>query len=159
MLEALINKIREVVLPIMEDMGLEMIEFSVNYRGKTIAIDIIIDYEHGGVSLEQCSLMNRQLKETMEEQQLIIEDYTIEVSSPGLDRPLKTSKDFKRAIGKNVRFHLRETIENKLEHSGIILEVRDGDVMIETKRRKGSSNGQFNIAVSLNKIQNAVQIA
>ena len=67
---------------------------------------------------------------------LISGDYVVEVSSPGLDRSLKNRKDFMRVTGREVRFFLNTMVENKLEQAGIVVEVHDDRVGIDSKGRR-----------------------
>ena len=92
----------------------------------------------------------QEAKSEKEEENFILGRYIVEVSSPGLDRPLKTVKDFLKVMGREVRFHLLEPIENKIEHSGKIKEVHDDEVVIESKLQT--------ITIPFRIIQKAVQI-
>ncbi len=129
----------------------ELIELIIRQKGKVLHVEAIVDKENGGINLDECSAVNKQLARYIDEKNLIAEDYVVEVSSPGLDRPLKTQKDFKRVKELEVRFHLKDMIEGKKEHMGIVKEVADNAVTIETKKAAV-------IEIPLEKIQKAVLI-
>lgn len=150
MLESIKKKIEQMVFPVIEELNLDLVEVAVKRRGRTIAIEVLTDKKEGGITLDLCSQLNRLIAKKLELEPFIEGDYILEVSSPGLDRPLKTYKDFLRAVGKRVRFHLREPVENKLEHSGIIEEVSEWGVTIQ-----GKSN---TVQIPIDKIVKAVQI-
>src|SRR3989338_2787065 len=103
-------------------MGVELVDLKVNrYRGD-VAIQIFADRPAGGITIGECSALNRRINETLERENLAL-DYTLEVSSPGLDRPLRTKKDFARVIGKEIRFYLSEAVLERIEYTGVLKRV------------------------------------
>lgn len=149
MFEELSLKIQTMIVPLITELGLELIELNLKRHGKVISVQILADKPAGGITIEECTFINRSLNRMLEEQNLISDDYEVEVSSPGLDRTLKTQKDFLRMMGRRVRFHLLEKIAEKLEHSGIIRAVSEESVIVETK--------SATITIPLEKISKAVQ--
>jgi len=119
--------------PLLSEFELEIFEFSVERHNRLIALILLIDHEDGGVTVAECTVVNKALAKFIEEENLLPGDYTIEVSSPGLDRPLTSARDFRRVMGKQVKFHLKEKLENKLEHDGWIKEVFADNVLVELK--------------------------
>lgn len=148
--EELDNAIQEFITPLMNELSVELVEFNIRRQNKMIVIDVITDKPQGGITLDECSLVNQKLSQGLEAKDLIKEGFTLEVSSPGLDRPLKTVKDFLRNVGNNVRFYLLEQVEEKKEHTGIIKEVMDGEIIIDTKKSS--------VTIPINKINKAVQV-
>lgn len=128
----------------------ELVELVIVRRGRVVHVEAFIDKESGGITIDECSLVNKQLSGYIEEKNLIAEDYVVEVSSPGLDRPLKTKKDFLRVKGFQARFHLNEMLEGKKEYMGVVLEVNDQAVKIENKK--------MTMEIQYNKIHKAVLI-
>ena len=131
-----------------KSLSFELVELNIRRLGKVIQVEVFVDKESGGITMDECSAVNRQLSRYLEEKNLIADDYVVEVSSPGLDRPLKIKKDFLRAKGAEVRFHLIDMIEGKKEHSGIIKTVEDNAVYVETKK--------ITVVIPFDKIQKAV---
>jgi len=129
---------------------LEIIEFSIQYRNRTAAIVLLLDHEEGGIKLEECLHFNKKISALIEKDVLIGGEYTVEVSSPGLDRPLKTERDFMRVRGKKVKVHLKQMVENKLEHDGSVQDVDHDKVTIATDVKP--------VTIPLGLIQKAVQI-
>ena len=124
------QKISELLQPILAESALELVELNIKRRGRTIVVEIFADRAQGGISIESCSRVNRQISRQIEERNLIGDDYEVEVSSPGIDRPLKSAKDFLRTLGRPVRFHLKEKIDNKFEYTGIVQDVLENNVML-----------------------------
>lgn len=130
MFEDVKKRIEEEIAGDLKFYALEVIDFSINYRNRTVAIVLLLDHHEGGISLDECAHFNKKIGDLIEREALLGAEYTVEVASPGLDRPLKTSRDFARARGKRVKFHLKQMIEGKLEHDGVIQEVGHDNVVI-----------------------------
>ena len=86
--------------------GMDFVELELRPRGQRWLIRVFIDQE-GGVTTEDCATVSRQLGAVLDVEDLIPQQYTLEVSSPGLDRPLRTARDFRRNTGRLVRLTLR----------------------------------------------------
>jgi len=165
--ESIQNKVEDLINPFFKDMAVELIELNVYKRNNTFIIDVIADKAQGGITIDQCTEINKFISSEIEEEQMISEDYVVEVSSPGLDRPLKSKKDFLRAIGKNVRLHLTEAVSNKREHHGIIEDVEDENVVIKSQGKsshrkqknmqQGNDANNNRILIPLEYIEKAVQ--
>ena len=150
MLEDVKNKIEEYLTSIIEEKGIELVDLIVHRRQKRVAIEVLADKPGGGITVEECTWINKLLVKKIDEEVLIIGDYTVEVSSPGLDRPLKTTKDFLRVIGRPVRFLLKESFADKWEHVGVVQGVEVSNIVILAKEKTYS--------LPLEKIQKAVQV-
>lgn len=150
MFEAEHKELNQFLDELTRSLSCELVELLIRRQGKVVHIEVLVDHEEGGITLDECSAINKQLSKYIEEKNLIAEDYVVEVSSPGLDRPLKTSKDFRRVLGESARFHLSEIIEGKIEHMGVIQEVNDDVIKVETKKNM--------IQIPIHKIQKAVLI-
>ena len=149
MFDTLTLQIEDIIKPFVEDRLLELVEISVKPRNKSVMIQILADHPKGGITVDECAAINRYLVGEIDQRQLV-NDYTVEVSSPGLDRPLKTTKDFFRVVGREVRFHLLEPVEDKREYAGIIQEIQDSCVVVRLT--------QGTIVIPLEKIGKATQI-
>ncbi|MCA9406642.1 MAG: ribosome maturation factor RimP [Candidatus Omnitrophica bacterium] len=141
--------IYELAVPLADELGLEIFDVIIHPRKTLVSIEVLADKPSGGITIEQCVTVNRRLSELLEQGDVISGHYTVEVNSPGLDRPLKNEKDFQRVIGRDVRFYLSEKIEGKLEHMGRIIKTEQGTVHVNIK---GES-----IVIALDKINKAIQ--
>src|SRR6185436_20499576 len=95
LLEEIKEKLTGLAVPVCAKVGVDLIELNVRRQGRDIAIQILADRPTGGITLAECSDLNRRMIEAIDQTATLPpEEYSIEVSSPGLDRPLKTRKDF-----------------------------------------------------------------
>lgn len=131
------TQIQDIIAPAIDQAGLELIELNVKYSSHKLLIQLLLDHEQGGITVEECAVINKKIVNILEEQNLIPGDYLLEVSSPGLDRSLKTVRDFRRVTGRLVRFHLLEMMGNKCEYAGRVTQVADDGVVIAPMRTSG----------------------
>jgi ribosome maturation factor RimP len=101
------EKIRAIALPIVESMKLELVEVEYKRTGKNAILRLFIDRE-GGVTLDDCANFSHELSLLLDVEDVIPCEYTFEVSSPGLDRPLKTASDYARFAGRLVKIRTYE---------------------------------------------------
>jgi len=86
----------------------------------------------GGIGVDDCARVSHQLSTTLDVEDLIQQHYSLEVSSPGLDRPLKKESDFKRFVGKKAKIRTRHPVgENRRNFSGTLVAVENGTVRID----------------------------
>ncbi|MEK6684188.1 MAG: ribosome maturation factor RimP [Nitrospirota bacterium] len=104
-IQANIDRIRDVVLPILDSMGLELVDLELSGRGKGSHLRIFID-KAGGIRVEDCELVSRYVGHALDVADPLPSSYVLEVSSPGLDRPLRKVGDYQRHTGKLVRLKL-----------------------------------------------------
>ena len=129
--EEITRKLTNLVFPLLEERGLELVEANCIRQGRGLLFQLFID-KQGGISIGECAAINRQLAQKIDEHPLTQEDYWLEVSSPGLDRPLKTAKDFLRVCGQEIHLFLKQPLEGKHEYQGILKNVNDREIIIET---------------------------
>ena len=137
--------------PLFDQAGVDLIGLNVRKQGSEVMIQIIADRPDGGISMEECSHLNRKVVEAIDNQAAITEGYSLELSSPGLDRPLETRKDFLRALRQEIRFLLTGPLGGKHEYTGVLKEVRDDRVLIETQK-------YGEITIPIGNILKAVQV-
>ncbi len=148
--QALAGELKIVIGDYLREKGIDLIDLTYRYEGRGLVLRILVDKTERGISLDECACLNNQLSIILDEKDILKERYILEVSSPGLDRPLKTKSDFLRCINRNVRFFLREPISDRLELEGIISDVRDDSVYIDI--------GKGVVEITLSKIAKAKQI-
>jgi len=123
------EKIDALAREVASGMGAELVEVELLGSGRRTLLRITIDRE-GGVTVADCERFSRDMSSILDVEDHISGAYTLEVSSPGLDRPLKDARDFRRHPGKPVKISLREKVEGRGEWSGTIGEVLDDRVKI-----------------------------
>ena len=99
--------IEELVTPITEELNLELVDIEFIKEGRNWFLRVYIDTPGGGIDIEQCAIVSERLSVILDEKDPIEQNYYLEVSSPGAERPLKKESDFEKAIGK---VYLRENI-------------------------------------------------
>jgi len=109
----------------------ELVDLSCNYQGRDLVIRILVDYPEGGISIGECAALNREISLLLEEKNIIAQGYILEVSSPGIDRPLKEQSDFRRCVNRKVRIFLRQPMGSSWELEGVIKKTESGSVFIE----------------------------
>ena len=125
------NELEKLIADYLNKHCVDLVEFNYGYSGMTLVLRILVDKPEGGISLDECAYLNNQICSILDEKDILQERYILEVSSPGLDRPLKTKKDYLRCINRKVRFFLSEQINNKIELEGFIRQAKDESVEIE----------------------------
>ena len=99
-------------------------------EGSTWYLRAYID-KPGGISIDDCEAVSRRLSDILDEKDYIDEAYILEVSSPGLGRPLRKEKDFKRSLGEEVEIRTYRMIEKQKEFTGTLKEYDENTVTIE----------------------------
>lgn len=128
----IIDKIKLLITSVLEKSQFCLVEINQFYQGNTLFLRILVDRPQGGITLEECAQLNNQISNILDEKDILQTRYALEVSSPGLDRWLKTKSDFSRCINKRVRFFLNEAISGKIEWQGLISKVEDDVVYVDT---------------------------
>lgn len=132
-MESLSEKIEKIAEPFLKAMNVELVELNIGRYKTDLSIRILADKQNGGITIKECSQLNRHMMEALETGLVIDGPYTLEVSSPGLDRPLKSPKDFQRVIGRQARFFLSEPVNGRLEYAGPIRGVHNEGVIIDVR--------------------------
>lgn len=121
----------EVCKPLIEELGYDLIETEYVREGERRFLRFYID-RRGGIGLEDCELVSRTIDPVIDEKLTINEAYNLEVSSPGLDRPLKTGRDLLRHLDEEVEVSLYKAREGGKKFTGFIVDVtEDEDLVLE----------------------------
>jgi ribosome maturation factor RimP len=105
------DRIRVLADPIICSMGLELVEVEFKRTGREAVLRMFIDKE-GGVTLDDCADFSRELSVLLDVEDFIPCEYNLEVSSPGLDRPLKTDADYERFAGRLIKVRTYEPFQD-----------------------------------------------
>ena len=116
--------------PIMEENHFELVDVEYVKEAGNWYLRAYIDKENG-ITVDDCEEVSRALSDLLDEEDFISENYILEVSSPGLDRPLKKEKDFARSIGKDVEVKLFKAINKEKEFVGILKAYDEDTVTLE----------------------------
>ncbi|HWJ78297.1 MAG TPA: ribosome maturation factor RimP [Niallia sp.] len=132
MLSKVTELVEGMVEPILQELHLELVDVEYVKEGPNWFLRVYIDKE-SGVDIDECAAVSEKLSEKLDEVDPIPENYFLEVSSPGAERPLKKDKDFEKAIGKNVYIKTYEPIENAKEFEGVLKGFDGKTVTVEVK--------------------------
>jgi ribosome maturation factor RimP len=124
------SRTEELIMPLIEANNFELVDVEWVKEGANWYLRAYIDKENG-ITVDDCEVVSRALSDLLDEADFISENYILEVSSPGLDRPLKKEKDFARSIGKDVEVKLFKAIQKEKEFVGILTAYDEDTVTIE----------------------------
>ena len=115
--------------PIVSSFGFELVDVEYVKEAGTWYLRLYIDKE-GGITIDDCETVSRLFSDKLDEEDFIDDAYIMEVSSPGLGRPLKKEKDFKRSIGKEVEIRTYRPIDKQKEFFGVLTAYDESHVTI-----------------------------
>ncbi len=124
------SKTEELLIPILKENNFELVDVEYVKEGNDKYLRAYIDKE-GGININDCELVSRNLEAKLDEEDFISEAYILEVSSPGLTRPLKKDRDFERNLGKPIEIHTYKPIEDCKEFIGDLKEYSAENVVID----------------------------
>jgi ribosome maturation factor RimP len=128
------QKIESLTKKIFGAAGADLIELKVSGHKNDVFIQITADKPSGSITIGECAILNKALVAAIEQENLLPpENFSLELSSPGLDRPLVTRKDFMRFIGQELRFWLSEPIGGKKEVQGMLAEVEEKGLIVDVR--------------------------
>ncbi len=125
----LLHRIEEIVTPTVVGMGYELVRVSMS-RGGTLQI-MIEPADGRPMDVEDCATLSRALSAVLDVEDPISGAYTLEVSSPGIDRPLTREKDYKRWVGHLARVETAQPIDGRRRFKGILLGLENGTVKLK----------------------------
>ena len=124
------QKTEAILTPIVESRGFELVDVEYVKEAGNWYLRAYVDKE-GGITLDDCELVNRAWSDMMDADDFIEDAYILEVSSPGVLRQLKKEKDFKRSLGEEVEIRTYRMIDRKKEFTGILKDYDETTVTIE----------------------------
>ncbi|MFA6350036.1 MAG: ribosome maturation factor RimP [Candidatus Omnitrophota bacterium] len=147
--QEIIEQLNSVISEYLDCQDMELVELVYRQEGRDLVLRLLVDYPEGGITIGECAELNRSIGNLLDEKDIIQQNYILEVSSPGLDRPLKTKNDFLRNLDKDVRFFLSVPVNGKLEWCGKVANADDDNVTVTA--------GGVNLIIPLSKINKAKQ--
>ncbi len=128
----IVDRVRGIADPLLTDEGMELVDIEYRREARGWVLRLYIDKE-GGVTLDDCSRISQLLGRELDVEDFIFTPYTLEVSSPGLTRPLKNERDFIRNRNRLVNVRTTDPILNRQQFKGKILEVSDNQIKLEVE--------------------------
>lgn len=123
-------RLTELIKPAVEALGYELVGVEYRRGRKRALLRVYID-QPDGVTLEDCARVSHQVSGVLDVEDPIVEGYDLEVSSPGLDRPLFEPEHFERFAGNRVRVRMSVPVEGRRQFTGVLLGIENGQVRVE----------------------------
>lgn len=118
----------ELIEPVCVDAGYELVDLEYKQGGQGAVLRLYIDYPAGSdksISFADCEKLSRELSAILDVEDPIIQKYSLEVSSPGIDRPLRKPEHFRRFVGQEAKVSLRQGVDGRRNFKGLLVEVSE----------------------------------
>jgi len=135
MAETVSKQVEAIALPVLDELGLELVEVQYRREQTGWVLRLIIDKQEG-VNLDDCTAVSREISQLLDIEDFIDQAYNLEVSSPGLDRPLKSIADFQRFIGRRAKIKTIEPIAGEHVFVGKIQQTVGETIILEVDGRE-----------------------
>ena len=129
---AIDRRMAEIITPVIEDMGFELVRVRL-MSGKSTTLQVMADRPDGGIEVDELALISQSISAVMDVEDPILDEYTLEVSSPGIDRPLTRLKDFEMFEGYGAKIETGELIDGRRRFKGELAGVEDDEVLINVE--------------------------
>lgn len=130
---AIDKRMASIVQPVVEDMGYELVRIRL-MSGKSTTLQVMAERPDGGIEVDDCAKISTELGAILDVEDPIEADYALEVSSPGIDRPLTRLKDFEMWQGHEAKIETTELIDGQRRFKGILRGVEGNEVLIEIQQ-------------------------
>ncbi len=129
---AIDRRMAEIITPVIEDMGFELVRVRL-MSGKATTLQIMADKPDGGIEVDDLGLISQAIGAVLDVEDPILDEYTLEVSSPGIDRPLTRLKDFDAFEGYEAKIETEELIDGRRRFKGELAGVEGDEVLINVE--------------------------
>jgi ribosome maturation factor RimP len=126
---AIDRRMAEIITPVIEDMGYELVRVRL-MGGKSPTLQIMAEKPGGGIEVDECAEISNAVSAVLDVEDPITDAYTLEVSSPGIDRPLTRLKDFEEFEGYEAKLETSELIDGRKRFKGVLTGVEGSEVLI-----------------------------
>ena len=123
------KRLAEIISPVLEDMGFELVRIRL-MGGQTKTLQIMAERPSGGIEVDECADISTAVSAVLDVEDPITDAYTLEVSSPGVDRPLTRLKDFETYEGYEAKLETHDLIDGRKRFRGELAGVEDGEVLV-----------------------------
>lgn len=128
-----VNRVKEMINPYLKEHAIYLYDVEMESMGKDLVLRILIEKDDGTMDLDTCVSVSEYVGALLDKEDLIKEEYNLEVCSPGTDRPLNNLDDYKRALNKAVQIELNEPINGIDGFIGILTMINELDLVVEYK--------------------------
>lgn len=127
-----IEQVKSLIAEYLQQNGVELVDISYKRESGGMTLRLLVD-TLPGISIAECEAINNFLSETLDRENVIDQHYLLEVNSPGLDRPIKTDRDFERSMGRDLVVHTYERVDDKKDHSGRLIGMDKENIVMESE--------------------------
>jgi ribosome maturation factor RimP len=132
------RRLAEIITPVIEGMGFELVRVRL-MSGKTTTLQIMADRPDGGIEVDDCAEISTMISATLDVEDPILDAYTLEVSSPGIDRPLTRLKDFDAFEGYEAKLETAEMIDGRRRFKGVLAGIDGDEVLVNLPDASGET--------------------
>jgi ribosome maturation factor RimP len=132
--ESISQRVASLAAPLATKLGLELVDVSYIKEGSRMTLRILIDREEG-ITISDCEAMSHLLGDELDRQDPIKSSYHLEVSSPGIERPLTKEADYIRFAGREIRIKLFVPLDGRKNLTGILRGIEDRDILLENEKK------------------------
>ena len=125
----IVNEVSLLAKSLLPEFGMEMVDVEFQFESGRWVLRVFIDKE-GGVTVDDCASISRELGDLIEAENIIDFSYAIEISSPGLNRPLTKEDDFIRSIGKMIKLKMSKPFNKRRDFAGRLANVKGGMISL-----------------------------
>ena len=129
------SNVQAIIKPVVDSLGYELVGVEFLMQGRNGLLRVYIDTE-GGITVDDCQRVSHQLSGVLDVEDIIKGQYQLEVSSPGLDRPLFTEEHFKQFEGHRVSLKLTAPLNGQRKFKGLLKGVKNDQVILEVEREE-----------------------
>ncbi|MCT4559076.1 MAG: ribosome maturation factor RimP [Pelagimonas sp.] len=123
------QRLAEIITPVIADMGFELVRIRL-MGGNTPTLQIMAERPNGGIEVDECAQISTAVSAVLDVEDPILDAYVLEVSSPGIDRPLTRLKDFETYEGYEAKLETQNLIDGRKRFRGVLAGVEDGEVLL-----------------------------
>lgn len=131
--EQIKQKVKAATAQLLQEEKVELVEIIYRRENQGMVLRFLVD-KPNGITLNECTFLNHEISRILDEQNIVEQRFILEVSSPGLDRPLKTRRDFEWALNQLVILHMYEMVEGHNNFLAKVLEVKPQSIIVEKQK-------------------------
>jgi len=128
--EQIVDTVSRLIEPVFDEMGMQLVDVEYVSQGGRWVLRVYAD-RPGGITLDDCARISREIGGLMDIKDVLRHEYVLEVSSPGLNRVLKSERDLAWAAGKRIRVRMSTPFRGRRDFTGYLREVREGELCLE----------------------------
>jgi ribosome maturation factor RimP len=134
-IDVITRDVNRLIEPVLDEMGFELVDTEyLSEHGKWV-LRIYADGE-GGITVDDCAKISKEISALIEASDIFQHEYVLEVSSPGLNRPLKRERDFQQVVGKKIKVKMLNPVQDQKNFTGYLKAYKNGVLYIEMKDKQ-----------------------